>query len=178
MSAAAALKKQLSETFAQQLIIPPTIDQLAPEALAATLGKPEPEVALRVVDVRQPSEFASGHVAQAVNLPMDSFDAAALVKAVAEDASNGKKPLVVFVSSQSPDIDANCALTFVREWDEQGLDAKTSLPGASIVATLLGGVVYWLQQYRADATLTEAYDAATWDAVLAARAAADDAASP
>jgi hypothetical protein len=164
--AAAAFKKQLSETFAQ-LSMPPALDQIEPELLAKLILHPEPNATLHVVDVRQPEEFNAGHVKGAKNLPMDSFDPEALVASVLEDVSSGKKPLVVFVSSQSPDIDANCALTFVRAWEEKGLDAKTGVHGASVTATLLGGFVFWLQQNRKDDALTSNYVADVWDSVLA-----------
>ena len=179
MSSASALKKQLSETFAQQLVMPPALDQIAPEALAAAIKGADPAAAVRVIDVRQTEEFNAGHVKGAVSMPMDTFDPEGLVKAVMEDVSNGKKPTVVFASSQSPDIDANCALSFVGAWEEAGADKTTNLAGTAIAVTLLGGVVYWLQQYSGDEALTEAYDAATWDAVLKqARASEADAGSP
>lgn len=41
-----------------------------------------------VVDVREPDEFAAGHIAGAVNLPLSRFDAAALPQA-------GEKTLVL-----------------------------------------------------------------------------------
>ena len=166
MSNAASLKKQLSETFAQQLVMPPALDQVDPDFLAKAIKNEAP--GLRVVDVRQAEEFKAGHVKGAVSMPMDSFDPAGLISAIAEEHAAGKadKPLVVFCSSQSPDIDANCALTFVSAWEEAGLDKKTGIAGASIAVTLLGGVVFWLQQNKDDAALTEAYDAATWGTVL------------
>jgi len=166
MSSASALKKALSETFAQQLVMPPALDQIAPEALAESLKAADPANAVRVVDVRLAEEFKAGHVAGAVSMPMDTFSPEGLVKAVMEDVSAGKKPTVVFASSQSPDIDVNCALSFISAWEEAGADKTTNLNGANVAVTLLGGVVYWLQQYRADPALTADYDAATWDAVL------------
>jgi rhodanese-related sulfurtransferase len=166
MSAAAALKKSLSETFAAQLQMPPALDQIAPETLRDAIVGQNSDQVVRVVDVRQPEEFSAGNVATSVNLPMDSFDANALAAQVAEDASSGKKPLVVFVSSQSPDIDANCALSFVRAWEEQGFETSTKLSGPSIAVTLLGGVVYWLQQYASDEKLTRDYKPDVWAAAV------------
>ena len=139
---ASDLKKQLSESFAQQLVMPPALDQIAPEALAAMINnntnsnsQSDKPLALRVIDVRQASEFDAGHVRGAVNLPMDAFDPDALAKSVAEDCANGSKPLLVFVSSQSPDIDGNCALSFVRSWEELGFEQTTGVAGAAIAAS-------------------------------------------
>ena len=167
MSSAAAFKKSLSETFAQ-LAMPPALDQMAPEVLATLIRTPDPSASLRIVDVRQPDEFSVGHVASSVNQPVDSFHPEALVAAVAEDIAAGLRPTVVFASSQSPDIDSTCALSFAHSWEELGLDVKTGVAATSIAVTLLGGVCYWLQTYRADETLTSAYDPAKWETTLAA----------
>ena len=45
---------------------------------AATLKTMLDHGAALVVDVREPGEFADGHIAGAVNLPLSSFDPAAL----------------------------------------------------------------------------------------------------
>ncbi len=50
------------------------IKELTPDELAALVH--EGEVAL--VDVRQPSEFAAGHIDGAVNCPLSTFDPAML----------------------------------------------------------------------------------------------------
>lgn len=48
-----------------------------------------------VLDVRTPEEFSSGHLPQATNLPIESFDVAAVDKLVGGDKS---KPIVTYCS--------------------------------------------------------------------------------
>lgn len=46
---------------------------------AAALAKLMAEGDIRLVDVRTPEEFAQGHIAGAVNMPVDGFDPAKLI---------------------------------------------------------------------------------------------------
>lgn len=46
-----------------------------------------------VLDVRSPDEYASGHLPQATNVPLQSFDVAAVDKLVGGDKS---KPIVTY----------------------------------------------------------------------------------
>lgn len=48
---------------------------IEPRALSTRLGAGEP---IQLIDVRTPEEFAEGHLAGAINIPLDSFDPAAL----------------------------------------------------------------------------------------------------
>ena len=48
---------------------------IQPEALATRLAAGE---RIQLIDVRTPEEFAEGHIAGAINVPLDGFDPAAL----------------------------------------------------------------------------------------------------
>jgi hypothetical protein len=157
-------KKQFSAQFQSvSLDVPPALDQIAPESLAGALGSAV------VVDVRQPEEYARGHIAGSRNVPFDeeSFDqqCKALCADIAASAGAGRKTTLVFVSFQSPDLDMNAALHFEALWADAAPRAEES--SGSIAQTLLGGVCLWLQRYRTDATLTLGYDAAYWEETLA-----------
>jgi len=162
MAAPATLKRALSQSFSAQLFMPPTIDQIAPEQLAAIYLSNDSDVVLHVVDVRQPDEFAAGHVRGSVNLPLDTFDFSAFCATVHSNIAAGRQPMVVFVSAQSPDIDLNAALSFVQQFQELGLEANGHTSPVSFTRILLGGLCYWLQQYSAREDLTESFVASKW----------------
>ena len=52
------------------------------KALATRLEAGEP---IQLIDVRTPEEFAEGHIAGAINVPLDSFDPATLPEAEGAD---------------------------------------------------------------------------------------------
>lgn len=54
---------------------PVQLRRLSPGELAALLNDPARSGAVRVVDVREPAEFAAGHLAGAVSIPMGELDA-------------------------------------------------------------------------------------------------------
>lgn len=160
--APASLKRALSQSFSASLEMPPTIDQITPEQLASVFLNSDPEVALHIIDVRQPEEFAAGHIRGSQNLPIEAIDMSALCATVHAHISAGRHTLVVFVSAQSPDIDLNCALSFVQEYQELGLDNSAGHSAVSFTRILLGGLCYWLQQYSSREDLTESFVAAKW----------------
>ena len=51
-----------------------TLNEVTPDQLAKLLYKGT----VALIDVREPAEFAAGHIAGATNMPLSSFDAAAL----------------------------------------------------------------------------------------------------
>jgi len=80
----------------------PAAAPAAPAQPAAGGVQKDPEAAKKliaegatVVDVRTPEEFQGGHFPQATNLPIDSFDTAAVDKLVGGDKT---KPVVVHCS--------------------------------------------------------------------------------
>ena len=169
-------KKQFSSHFGESvsLDVSGPLDQIPPETLAGYAK--DAGVALAVVDVRQPDEFAKGHIAGSRNVPYgEALDAA--TKQLCADAAaaikDGKKPAVVFVSFQSPDLDVNAALQFASEWDDGGHAAASAVAADRVAQTLLGGVCVWLQKHKDDPALTAAYDAAHWDDALAKLTIAD-----
>lgn len=50
------------------------VDEVTPDDLAKLLD----EGTVALIDVREPAEFAAGHIAGATNLPLSRFDVAAL----------------------------------------------------------------------------------------------------
>jgi len=162
---ATSVKKQFSQQFSM-LEVPPAIDQTTPEALASLIQTPDDTVALFVVDVRQPEEFHQGHIARSRNCPLEAFAAETFSTEVLESVVAGKRPIVIFASLQSPDLDVNAALSFSQRWEELGMEKKTGLSAGHFTQTLLGGVCFWLQEYRNNANLTQEYNAEAWEGAL------------
>ena len=151
-------KKQFSAQFSA-IEVPPPLEQVDPEALAASIkGNAAKQV---ILDVRNVDEFEKGHVAGAKNIPHSEFDAEKYVEEVKKLRAENSDLTVVFVSLQSPDIDEAAALSFVRAWDDAGDGAATSF-----VRILLGGTFYWLQLFKDDSALSEAVDKAYWEPIL------------
>jgi len=165
MSDAAAIKKSLSAQFA--MAPPPPIGQIDPEALGHALQLSTP---VTVIDVRQADEFATGHIAQSINIPLHELNVERLARAFARKRVETPTRQLVFVSLQSPDIDCAAAQDFMRYWDEH-MDKDGSNPSSHFVQLLLGGVFHWLQQFRLNEKLTHAYNAKHWDPVMSHHAA-------
>jgi rhodanese-related sulfurtransferase len=96
-----------------------TVPEVAAATLAARLGSPE---APQLVDVRTRSEFAAGHIAGAVNVPISELRRR--LDALGLDA---QRPVVAICLSAHRSIPA------VRLLHRQGFDA----------AQLAGGMLAW-----------------------------------
>jgi len=92
------------------------------EVTAAQLAEKVREGAVTLVDVREPAEFAAGHIPGAVNKPLSSFDPAAL-------PSDGR-PVVLYCAAGGRSGTALGRCRAVR---------------ADIDCHLAGGIGSWLQ---------------------------------
>ena len=91
---------------------------IAPRALATRIDAGE---AIQLIDVRTPEEFAEGHLAGAINIPVDDFDPAAL-----------------------PDAGAAERVLYCRSARRSGVAAeKLAQASGSVAVHLEGGILAW-----------------------------------
>ena len=163
---AANFKKQFSENF-NSIQLPQPIDHMTPEAVAAL-----PDDGKMVVDVREAHETKLGSIVGSKNYPLDDFQDEKLnefIKVVKTAFEKNAEVQVIFVSSQSPDIDEAAALAFAKAWDEQDEVQAKRLPEANtFIHILLGGFFHWLQLFHADTSKVADYDEKSWGPLLQA----------
>lgn len=175
MTDPASIKKSLSAQFSTSFVdMPPPLEQTDPEALASWISRESSEKeTIMIVDVRLPEEFATGHIAGAINIPHggEADNGAAVLSHLktsevfeAALASGSASVRVVFTSLQSPDIDDAVAQEFVRVLED---DASLKTSSVKVeVSLLLGGVLHWLRLHKESTTLTQSYVADAWESIL------------
>lgn len=91
---------------------------IAPRALATRLDAREP---IQLIDVRTPEEFAEGHLAGAINIPLDRFDPETL-----------------------PDAEGAQIVLYCRSGRRSGIAAEKLAQASSSTALHLdGGIIAW-----------------------------------
>eukprot|EP00755_Sulcionema_specki_P038895 Sspe_Gene.111775::Locus_93900_Transcript_1_1_Confidence_1.000_Length_719::g.111775::m.111775 len=135
-----------------QINVPEAPQRLAPETLAEWQRKPG-DVKYVVVDVRETTEL--GKIPGSLHIPFEDF--------TKEPSSYGEKwkdkDAIVFVSSQSPDLDQSAALPLLHDLLDRGSTAQ--------VFVLLGGMVQWISEYRSDERLVTGFNEEVWKKSLA-----------
>ncbi|WP_247717916.1 rhodanese-like domain-containing protein [Qipengyuania proteolytica] len=98
----------------------PKVRTIETQALATRLDAGE---AIQLIDVRTPEEFAEGHIAGAINIPLDRFDPAAL-----------------------PDAQGAARVLYCRSARRSGLAAEQLVAATGRDAVHLeGGILAWEQ---------------------------------
>ncbi|MEO8113341.1 MAG: rhodanese-like domain-containing protein [Phenylobacterium sp.] len=85
-----------------------------------------------LIDVREPQEYAAGHIQGALNHPLSTFDPKALPtdRAIVLQCGSGKRSATAVDRCQQAGVDIDCHLAGgIAEWTAAGLPTTRPAPG-------------------------------------------------